>query len=304
VFHLKKNKIMKYVLTGSIGNISKPVADKLMAAGHRVSIITTSNDKASAIEALGAVPLVGSVEDAAFLETAFTGADAVYLMIPPKWTVTDWLEYQKKVAHGYIAAIKTNAIKKVVVLSSMGAHMINGAGPVDGLAYLEQQLNQLPGVDALYLRPSYFYYNLFSMIPMIKQAGFMGSNQPASHPLVLTHTSDIATVAAAALLSLSFTDKTVRYIASDEKTWAEITTALGNAVGISNLPWIAFTDEQSLEGMLKAGLSNTIAQGYTAMGKALRTGEMEADYWKNRTGELGKVKLNDFAREFAALYHG
>lgn len=294
---------MKYVLTGSIGHISKPVAEKLIAAGHQVSIITSNKNNTSAIKALGATALTGSVEDAIFLQNAFAGADAVYLMIPPNWGVTNWLAYQKQVAHYYIDAIKANGIKKVVMLSSMGAHMINGAGPVDGLAYLEQQLNAMPGVDALYLRPSYFYYNLFSMIPLIKQAGIMGSNQPASHNLVLTHTSDIAVVAAEALLSLSFTGKSVRYIASDEKTWAEITEALGNAIGKTNLPWVEFTDEQSMEGMLKAGLPNTFAEGYTAMGKALRSGEMEADYWKNRSGQLGNVKLNDFVKEFAVAYN-
>jgi uncharacterized protein YbjT (DUF2867 family) len=294
---------MKYVLTGSIGHISKPVAEKLIAAGHTVSIITSNQNNVSAIQALGASALIGSVEDAAFLQKAFAAADAVYLMIPPNWRTTNWLGYQKQVVHYYIDAIKANAIKKVVVLSSMGAHMINGAGPVDGLAYLEQQLNALPGVDALYLRPSYFYYNLFSMIPLIKQAGIMGSNQPASHKLVLTHTGDIASVAAELLLSLSFTGKLVRYIASDEKTWAEITEVLGTAIGKTNLPWVEFTDEQSLDGMLKAGLSNTFAEGYTSMGKALRTGEMEADYWKNRNGQLGKLKLNDFAKEFTAAYN-
>jgi uncharacterized protein YbjT (DUF2867 family) len=294
---------MKYVLTGSIGHISKPVAEKLMAAGNQVSIISNNKNNTPAIEALGATALIGSVEDAAFLQKAFAGAEAVYLMIPPNWAATNWLAYQKQVADHYINAIKANGIKKVVVLSSVGAHMINGAGPVDGLAYLEQQLNALPGVDALYLRPSYFYYNLFSMIPLIKQAGIMGSNQPASHKLVLTHTSDIADAATEVLGALSFTGKAVRYIGSDEKTWTEITQALGNAIGKTNLPWVEFTDEQSLEGMLKAGLPTTFAEGYTAMGKALRSGEMEADYWKNRNGQLGKVKLNDFAKEFAAVYN-
>jgi uncharacterized protein YbjT (DUF2867 family) len=294
---------MKYVLTGSIGHISKPVAEKLIAAGNQVSIITNNKNNIPAIEAIGATALTGSVEDAAFLQTAFAGVDAVYLMIPPNWSAINWLAYQKQVAHYYVDAIKNNGIKKVLVLSSMGAHMINGAGPVDGLAYLEQQLNALPGVDALYLRPSYFYYNLFSMIALIKQAGIMGSNQPASHKLVLTHTSDIAEVAADVLLSLQFMGKLVRYIASDKKTWAEITHTLGNAIGKPGLPWVQFTDEQSMDGMLKAGLSNTIAEGYTTMGKALRSGEMEADYWKNRDGQLGKVKLDDFAKEFAAAYN-
>jgi uncharacterized protein YbjT (DUF2867 family) len=86
---------MKYVLTGSMGHISKPVAEKLIAAGHQVSIITSNKNNTPAIQALGATALTGSVADAAFLQNAFAGADAVYLMIPPNWSATNWLSYQK-----------------------------------------------------------------------------------------------------------------------------------------------------------------------------------------------------------------
>jgi hypothetical protein len=55
--------------------------------------------------------------------------------------------------------------------------------------------------------------------------------------------------------------------------------------------------------MLQAGLSSTIAEGYLAMGKALRDGDMQADYWKNKPAKLGKVKLEAFAKEFAGAYN-
>lgn len=294
---------MNYVLTGSTGHITKPIAQQLVAAGHHVTIITSSNSRHAEIEALGAKAAIGSVEDVEFLKSTFKGADAVYLMIPPNFAVTNWIAYQSKVADNFVEAITTNNIKHVVVLSSVGAHMRKGAGPVDGLAYLEQALDKLTSVNALYLRPSYFYYNLFSMAGMIKHAGIMGSAQPATHKLALTHTSDIAKVAVDELLNLNFTGHSVRYIASDERTWAEITAVLSNAAGKPGIPYIEFTDEQSLQGMLQAGLSETIANGYKEMGAAIRSGEMEADYWNNRPEALGLVKLEEFAQEFAAAYH-
>jgi uncharacterized protein YbjT (DUF2867 family) len=293
---------MNYVLTGSIGNITKPIAQKLIAQGNSVNIITSHADHASTIEAMGAKALVGSVEDASFIENTFKGADAIYLMIPPKWTVTNWFEYQQGVAANYIAAIVKNDIKNVVVLSSVGAHMRKGAGPVDGIAYLEEQLLKLENVNTYFLRPSYFYMNLFSMIPLIKNANIMGSNQPASHKLVLTHTSDIAEVAAEVLTQLNFSGNTVRYIASDERTWEDITQVLSNIVGKPGIPWVEFTDEQAMDGMLQAGLPETIAKGYVDMGAALRKNEMEADYWNHKPQQLGKIKLEDFAQEFAAAY--
>jgi uncharacterized protein YbjT (DUF2867 family) len=294
---------MKYVLTGGSGNVTKPLAEKLLAAGHEVTIIGRDAAKLQSLIEKGVNAAAGSVEDPSFLASAFADADAVYLMIPPNFAATDWLGYQKKVADFFVQAVKINRIQKVVVLSSVGAHMRKGAGPVDGLAYLEQQL-ELAGTDNKFLRPSYFYYNLFGQIPLVKGMGIMGANMgSADTRLVLTHTHDIADAAAEELLSLSFTGSTVRYIASDERSTTEIATVLGKAVGKKNLQWITFSDEQMKAGLLQAGLAEVFADGYTEMGVALRSGEMEADYWNNRPQQLGKIKLEDYAREFAAVFN-
>ncbi len=295
---------MKYAITGSIGHISKGIVQQLVAAGHQVTVLTTNQARVASIEQLGAKAAVGSVEDRDFVTRSFAGTDAVYLMIPPNVGVTHWLDYQKQVADNYVAAVAANNIKYVLVLSSIGAHMRKGAGPIDGPAYLEVALQQHPAVNVVNLRPSYFYYNLFGQIGLIKHAGIAGSAQPASQKLVLTHTADIADVAAALLLKPDFKGQTVQYIASDDtQTWESITKTLGNAIGKPELPYVEFTDEQSRQGMLQAGVSAVIAEGYVEMGQALRGGEMQADYWQNRPQTLGKVKLADFAKEFAGAYN-
>src|SRR5882757_1684309 len=99
---------MKYVITGSLGHISKPVVEKLVKAGHDVSVISSDVAKENAIKALGATPLTGSIEDISFLNNSFKGADVVYLMIPPKWDAKDWLAEQKNIADKYAEAIKAN----------------------------------------------------------------------------------------------------------------------------------------------------------------------------------------------------
>jgi uncharacterized protein YbjT (DUF2867 family) len=294
---------MNYVLTGGAGHITKPLAEQLLAAGHQVTVIGRDAAKLQSLIDKGAKAAIGSVEDPLFLTIAFAGADAVYLMIPPNFGVTDWLGYQKNVADYFVQAVKANQIQKTVVLSSIGAHMRKGAGPVDGLAYLEQQL-EAAGTDNKFLRPSYFYYNLFSQIPLVKGMGIMGANMGSPDAkLVLTHTDEIAAAAAEELLSLSFSGSSVRYIASDERTASEIAAVLGNAIGKDNLQWIPFSDEQMKAGLLQAGLAEVFAQGYTQMGIAIRTGEMQADYWNNRPANLGHIKLEDFAKEFTAAYN-
>jgi len=295
---------MNYVITGSLGHISKPVVQKLRASGHSVTVITSNASKSKDIETLGANVAVGSVEDRNFLKKAFAGAQAAYLMIPPNWALTgSWIDYQKGVINNYIEALKTNRIKNVVLLSSIGAHMGKGAGPVDGLSVAEWHLSQLKDVNVKIVRPSYFFYNLMGMIPMIKNMNIMGSNFGSSkEKLVLTATSDIAEVVANELLNLKFKGHTIRYIASDERHPKEIAEILSKAVGKPGTPWIEFKDEDALNGMLQNGLSKEIATNYMTMGAALRNGKMQADYWKNRPA-LGKVKLEEFVKEFTAAYN-
>jgi hypothetical protein len=116
---------------------------------------------------------------------------------------------------------------------------------------------------------------------------------------VLVHTDDIAAVVAAELGRLDFTGYTVQYVSSDERHPSEIAAALGSAIDKPGLPWLTFTDEQMLEGMLQTGLSQTIAEGYVQMGNAIQAGKIQEDYWANPPAQKGKVKLEQFAKEFA-----
>lgn len=294
---------MKYVITGSLGHISQSVVKNLVAAHHQVVVISSNENKKVEIEALGAIAAIGSVSDAAFINQTFSVADAVYLMIPPNFATTNLMEYQQQVANIYVESIKLNGVKNVVQLSSIGAHLRQGAGPIDGLAYLETELEKLADVNVKMLRPSYFFYNLFGMIGLIKNAGIMGSNfGNANEKLVLVHTSEIAEAVTENLLNLNFTGKTVQYIASDECTVTEIAEALSKAANKPNTPWVTFSDEDALNGMLQSGLPKTNADGYVEMGKSIRDGLLQADYWNNKP-TLGKIKLADFAKEFEAAYH-
>lgn len=294
---------MNYVITGGAGNISTPLIKNLLAAGQQVTVIGRNAEHLKPLVQLGAKAAIGSVEDVAFLTQTFKGADAVYTMVPPKWDATHWKKYIGQIGENYAAAIKGSGIKHVVNLSSVGAHMPDGCGPVSGLFLAEKALNQLEGVSVLHLRPSYFYQNLLANIGLIKNAGIIGSNFGVTgNKFAIVDPSDIAEVATQALLNPSFTGKSVRYIASDEVSTDAIAQAIGTAIGKPDLKWVTFADADALNGMLHAGLSKEVAENYVEMGAAVNSGKMYEDYWQNRASDLGKVKLGDFAKVFAAIY--
>ena len=293
---------MKYVITGSLGHISKPIVQALVKAGQEVSVITSSAERSREIQALGATPMIGSVEDVEFLKEAFRGADAVYTMVPPKNVTAEWKKHIASVGANYAAAIKDAGVKYVVNLSSVGAHRPAGCGPVSGLHAGEKALNELSGVNVLHLRPGFFYYNFHALAGMIKHAGIAGGNYGAGTKMILSDTNDIAEVAADALLNMKFSGKSVKYASSDERTTDEVASVLGDAIGKPDLKWIDFTDEQNLDGLVQAGLPREVAENYTEMGAAIRTGILFEEYYQIGERPTGRTKLEDFAKQFSYAF--
>lgn len=294
---------MHYVITGGAGNISKPLALQLLANKHQVTVIGRSEANLKELTDAGAIAAIGSVEDVDFLTKTFTGADAVYTMVPPKWDAADWKGYIAGIGKNFATAINASAVKYVVNLSSIGAHLELGCGPVSGLYHVEHSLNELTGVAIKHLRPGFFYTNFLANIGMIKHMHIIGGNYGDNSLLPLVYPGDIATAAAEELINLSFTGNSIRYVISDEKTTTEVAAILGSAIGNPALPWVNFTDEQTEAGMLQAGLSEEVAKNYAEMGNAMRTGAMGAEYNQVPKPIFGKTNLEEFAKTFAIIYN-
>ncbi|MBL0152124.1 MAG: NAD(P)H-binding protein [Chitinophagaceae bacterium] len=293
---------MKYVITGGAGNISKPLVLQLLKAGHAVTVTGRSAENLKELTDAGATAAVGTVEDLAFLTKIFKGADAVYTMVPPNWAAVQWKQWIGNAGENYAAAIRANGITHVVNLSSIGADLPDGCGPVSGLYKVEQALNA-SGAAVKHLRPSYFFSNFLGNAAMVKHMNIIGSNFGGDgFKLPMSSTDDIAAVAFEELTGLSFTGHSARYLVSDELGTSEIAGVLGSAVGKPELPWVSFTDEQAHGGMIQAGLNPEVVKNYVEMGAALRSGVMQADFIRNRPAQTGKVKFADFATVFAQVY--
>lgn len=291
---------MKIIISGSLGNIGKPLTAQLVQSGHDVTVISSNADRKSAIEDLGAKAAIGSVSDADFLSKTFTGADALFAMTPPNMGGVNIVKNTTDAGAAFAKAIQTANIKRVVMLSSIGADLPAGNGPIAGLYNIEKIYEKLD-VSVTFLRAGYFYINFYNDIPMIKGAGIMGANFPASNRIPLVHPEDIAN-AAAEELQKNQEGKNIRYIISDVKTPSEIVKAFGTAIDKPELPWIEFTDEQYFGGMTQAGVPEEMAGLYTEMGSGLRNETIAADFLNNDGIASGKIKLEDFAKEFASKF--
>lgn len=297
---------MKITLTGSLGHIGKPLTQKLIEKKHTVTVISSNPARSKEIEALGAIPAIGALQDVDFLASGFKGSEAVYTMVPPANYFDhdlDLLGYYQELGNSYAEAIRRAGIKRIVNLSSIGAHLDKGNGILLGTYHVENILNYLPEEVAItHIRPTEFYYNLFGFIDLIKSQGIMASNLEESDLNVWVSPKDIAACVAEEI-STSSSGRKVRYVASEELTYKEVASILGSAIGKPELKWVMIPDDRLLKSLESAGMQPEIAKGMVEMYAAIHSRLLYEDYNLQKPKTFGQVKMKDFAKEFAAVYN-
>jgi NAD(P)H dehydrogenase (quinone) len=306
---------MNIIVTGSLGNISQPLTEILVKQGHTVTVVSSDPKKQAAIETLGAIAAIGSIADIAFLTNTFKGADAVYAMIPLSFTEPDLGDYLRRMAKNYAQALKDAGTKRIVVMSGWAADLVKA----------ENVEHVFDGLDAsiTIMRPGAFYTNFYQSIDLIKGQGFIGKfltlrysglwalltgktgllmgNYGGEDRIVFVSPKDIADAVAEELILLP-KGKTIRYAGSEEMTCNEAAKIIGSAVGKPWLKWVLLSDKEMLQGLKMAKLPEKLAETLVDMQAAMHSGKTLENFHKNNP-KMGKVKLADFAQEFAAVYH-
>ncbi len=291
------------VITGASGNIGSRIAHQLLAAGQKVRAIGRSAERLKALADKGAEIFVGTVEDAGAMTEAFSQARSAFLMIPPNHAAEQFRAYQHKVSESYLSALTGSTLTHVVNLSSIGAELGRGAGPIDGLHDHEQRLNKLSDINLLHLRPAFFMENLYFGIALIKQ---MGANGGANNPevsLPMVATEDIAWEAAERLTRLDFQGHSIKELLGPrDVSMTEASRIVGAAIGKPDLRYVQFTYEDAEKAMTGMGMSKDVAHQMIELTQSLNEGRIKST--QGRSGETStRTALEDFAKSFAVVYN-
>jgi uncharacterized protein YbjT (DUF2867 family) len=299
---------MNIVLTGSLGNIGQPLTETLVSNGHAVTVISSNVERQKNIELLGAKAAIGKLQDVDFLADTFKGADIVYLMETMEAAgdmfdkSVDFISDITKIGENYKEAVERSGVKKVIHLSSIGAHTNKGTGIIRFHHNVETILQQLPAdISIKFIRPVSFYINLFSFIHTIRSRGTIISNYGGDVKEPWVSPKDIAAVIAEEV-DKQFDGKTIRYVASDEISPNEMAKALGEAIGKPDLKWLVVPSEQLLNSWLSIGFNEQVAKGFVELQESQGSGKLYEDYNQHKPA-LGKVKLKDFVQDFAEAYN-
>jgi uncharacterized protein YbjT (DUF2867 family) len=257
-----------YVITGVTGNTGGVVARTLLDAGQKVRVVVRSPEKGAAWRAAGAEVAVASLEDPIALAQAFEGAVGAYLLIPPDATHPAVLARGRRITEVFVEALTRTPVPHVVLLSSIGAQLPDGTGPIRALAYAEPRLRSLPGVKLTALRAAYFMENFGSGLVPAKTQGVLPALFDPSRVIEMVSTVDIGRVAALALREPPATHQVIELAGptpySTDDAARALAARLGREVTPHRVPNAAIV--ATLTGF---GMSTDVAELYREMCAAL-----------------------------------
>lgn len=291
-----------YVISGATGHIGSRVTGILLAKGEKVRVIGRDIIKLQQYVDRGAEAAVGDLKDTAFLTKAFTGARAVFAMIPPDYTAPNFRAFQDLVGISIATAIDSAGITHVVNLSSQGADLPRGTGPVMGLRDQEARLDILHGVNVLHLRPTYFMENLLANVPLIRDYGYACSAIRGDMKFAMIATADIADRVASHLLALDFSGKSYEdLLGQRDISMQEAFTIIGRRIGISNLSYRQLPYAEFEQVLLGMGMSKDVCRLFVEMSDALNRRLFSVDKPRNEVNTTSTT-MEMFAEQFAEAY--
>ncbi len=290
-----------YVILGATGNTGSIIADTLLLRHKKVRVVGRDAGRLQRFVRKGAEAFTGDVNDAAALTKAFRAARAAYLLLPPITSRED----QERESDAIAKAVTESGLRYAVYLSSYGAHVPEGTGPVTGLHSSEQKLNAIDGLNVLHLRAAYFMENNLAAIGMIRGMGVFGHALLPDLKLPMIATPDVGKYAAQRLLDLDFSGKQTRELLGErDLSMKEATAVIARGIGKPDLRYEQFSYEQMQQALEQMGMLPKKAAVYIEMFKAVNAGVLAAQEPRSPENTTPTSFETFVQNVFAAAYQG
>ena len=290
-----------YVILGASGNTGSIIANSLLSEGQKVRVVGRDLGRLQRFVRKGAEAFTADVSDAARLTKVFGGARAAYLMVPPITSRED----QERQSDAIAKAVRESGLRYAVHLSSYGAHVPEGTGPVAGLHSSEQKLNALSDLNVLHLRAAYFMENHLTAIDMIHGMGMFGHALLPDLKLPMIATRDVGDYAAQRLLDLDFSGKQTRELLGErDLSMTEATAIIARGIGKPDLRYEQFPYDQVQQVLVQMGMPPKKAAVYIEMFQAINAGVLAAQELRSPQNSTPTSFEKFVQDDFAAAYHG
>nr|BFE86758.1 hypothetical protein GCM10020093_093590 [Planobispora longispora] len=190
-----------YAITGVTGHVGGAAARKLLAEGEPVRAVVRDAARGGAWTEAGAEVVVADLGDRAALAEAFRGCRAAFVLLPTDPALADPDAGHRRLADSIAGAVLDSGVPYVVMLSSIGAELPEGTGPIRWLHHLENRLRET-GVLLTAIRSAHFQEKVETLLGAALGAGvYPVFGDSADTPIPMIATRDIGGVVAEALLT-------------------------------------------------------------------------------------------------------
>jgi len=283
------------------GQIGRQIARQLSSRATPVRAIVRRAD-AFLAELPHVKMVVGDAEDVPFLTRALEGTEAVFTLTPPSYAAPSHSVAVDRFGSAVLAAIVASGVSKVVNLSSAGASLPDGTGPIAGLYRNEQRLNSLADVDVLHLRAASFMENLLAKVVPMRQFGVFPDMMDPDVAFPMVASADIAAAAVAALMRRDFRGKSaLEVLGPRDYTMREAGSVLASAIGRPEIPVVRADPAETKAVLAAHGFSNDFAAKFAEMADALSSRRIQATVVRTAANTT-TTSLEAWAPIFVAAY--
>ena len=282
------------VVTTPTGNVGRHVVRHLLDAGEALRLIVRDPSKLPQ-DVCGQVEVVeGSHGDAAAVDRAFRGADAVFWLCPPSPAPTPTAATVDFARPG-AEAMRRHGVPHVVAVTTLGRDTPwqERAGNATGSIHMVDLLRTTGAAVRGIALPA-FMDNALRMVGNIREGKMVG---PIAPDKKLPHTAarDSGAAAAGLLIDRSWSgQEDVPVLGPEELSYADLATIVSEVIG-REVRYEHQTYEAYKEAAMARGLTEAFAQGFVNM---LRAKEEGMDNVASRaTAIIGATSFRQWAED-------
>jgi uncharacterized protein YbjT (DUF2867 family) len=261
------------VITTPTGQIGSQVLGDLLDSGEQLRVIVRDPAQLPAGVREDLDIVAGSHGDAAVVDKAFSGADAVFWLVPPDPRATSVEAAYVGFTRPAAEAFRRHGVGRVVAVTALGrgTPWADRAGYVTGSLAMDD-LIAASGVGLRALCNPSFMDNTIRQVPSIRDQGMFFSPIAGDRKLPTVATRDIAAAAARLLLDASWTGfEEVPLLGPEDLSFDDMAEIMSAVLG-KEVRFQRTTFEAYKERFASFGMSDAMAQGMTDMAWAKNEG--------------------------------
>lgn len=305
---LASSHVLSFAVLGATGQVGGRTARQLLASGYKVrSIVRNKESPASQeLERLGSQLFEVKTSDPspfatneARLTLALSGVDGAFLLIPPHLTTPQPDKDAVKYIDVLKRAVSSSGVKKVVLLSGIGAQHPTGTGVSEKLYHLEKEFSELAQsgkVAVVAVRAGFFVTNISGALKAVPSGIFPGNAQNGDKKVNFVTIEDIGDETAKHLADPTTQNGSLQIVelaGPEDLTFNEVAAIISEIVG-ADIKYTPTPREKQQAQFESYGLSPAGAKQIVLLGSGLDDGKMGFEHPESLV--RGRVSIHEFLR--------